>query len=205
MFFGKGIKTHWILWVTLALAKLMCISKEWLDNTYPSCIQHTQGHSEPKQELFYACMYVHAGITKGEGVHDTLTLNATVMSLHTLLASHPHPSVTHGEQIRWTASITWHYTLLLQAFFQGNKIWSTSFHSTVCMCECFCQFGRRCFSTECSCGHSRDCTSVPEGCTKVRAVTREKWRWVPKLLLWANPHFNLPPGITNLTYTQTQR
>lgn len=126
------------------------------------------------------------------------------MSQHNLFTSHPHPSVTHGEQIRWTASITWHHTLLLQAFFHGNTIWSTPFHSPVCICQCFCQFGRRCFSTECSCRHSRDWTSVPEGCTKVRSVTREKWRWVPKLLLWANPHFNLPPGITASMYTNTE-
>lgn len=125
------------------------------------------------------------------------------MSLHNLPTSHPHPSMTHREQIRWTASITWHSTLLLQAFFQGNKIWNTLLHSPVCICKCFCQFGSSCFSTECSFGHSRDCTSAPEGGTKVRSVTREKGRWVPKLLLWANPHFNLPPGITNLTYTHS--
>lgn len=106
-----------------------------------------------------ACMCM-LGSVKAE---ESMTLNATVMSLHNLLTSHPHPSVTHGEQIRWTASITWHYTLLLQAFFQGNKIWSTSFHSTVCMCECCCQFGRRCFSTECSCGHSRDLYQCAKG------------------------------------------
>lgn len=144
-------------------------------------------------------MYVHAGIIEGRGVQDTLTLRAMVMSLHRLLNSHSHPSVTHREQIRWTASITWHYTLLLQAFVRGNKSWSTLFPSTVG--KCFCRFE----STKCRYGHSRDCTSVPKGCTKVRSVTREKWRWVAKLKLRANTHFNLPHGITGLRYTQTQR
>lgn len=45
----------------------------------------------------------------------SLTLRATIMSLHNLKTNHPHPSMTHRERIRWTASITWHYTLLLQA------------------------------------------------------------------------------------------
>lgn len=165
-----------------------------------------------KSYSMHACMgrnHWVLRIAKGRGVWDTLTLRATVMSLHNLLTSHPHPSLTQGEQIRWTASITWHYTLLLQALFQGNKIWSTLFlylfHSTMCICKCFCQFGRVCFSTECTCGHSRDCSSVPEGRTEVRSVTREKWCWVPKLLQWANPYFNLPPGITDLIYMQTRR
>ncbi len=134
-----------------------------------------QGHSETIQELFYVCMYIHARIIEDRGVQDSLTLRAMIMSLHKLLLSHPHPSVTHREQIRWTASITWHYTLVLQAFFRGNKIWSTLFDSTVCICMCFCQFGKGWVSTEHRYAHSRDCARVTGGCTKVRSLTREKW------------------------------
>lgn len=125
-----------------------------------------------KSYSMHACTCMQRSLKAG--VQDTLTRRATVMSLHKILTSHAHPSVTDREQIRWTASITWHYTLLLQAFLQGNKIWSTIFHYTVCTCTCFCQFGRECFSAEGRCGHSRDCTSAPEGCTEVKSVTHEK-------------------------------
>lgn len=83
----------------------------------------------------------------------------------------------------------------------GNKIWNTLLHSAVCVyASVFVSLeGGVSVQKECSCGRSRECSSMPEGCAKVRSVTHEKGRWVPRLLLGANPFFNLPSRITNIT------
>lgn len=116
------------------------------------------------------CTYVHAGIAKGRGVHALwhwdCTISRPVIHIHQwhtgrgLDGLHPSPDITH-------------YSCRLCLPKKQDLEHYASLTPSVCIWMVFFQF-RRCLSTDCSCGHSRDCTSVPEGGTKVRPVTREK-------------------------------
>lgn len=78
------------------------------------------------------------------------------MSLNNLLTSHSHPSVTHSEQIIWTASDVKHYTSR-RLFTEETRSGTTSVFVNL-------EGG---VSVQSPAVDSAGTTSVPEGCTKV--------------------------------------
>lgn len=96
---------------------LASISKEWHGkHLFIMHLSDARSRWNQTRAQFYACMCMWGPLKAEESRHS----DEPVINLSNLLTHHPHPSMTSGEHIRWTASITWYYTLLLWAFFQEN-------------------------------------------------------------------------------------
>lgn len=142
-----------------------------------------------------ACMCMQGSLKEEESRHSDTESKCNEPKLSPCHSS-TFISDKGGGQIRWTPSITWHHTLLLQAFCQGNQIWNTQWpvwyvsvsEASAYMCTCgyasvFVDSagGRRHLRRVCSCGQelhlcARD---VPKWPIK-------KWYWPRKLALGPN-------------------